>query len=453
MPERLVVVGGDAAGMSAASQARRRRGPEELEVVAFERGRYTSFAACGIPYWIAGLVDDRDDLIARHPETFRDKQQIDVHLRTEVVGIDTREGRVEVWDHEAGRSRTEPYDQLLIATGARPTRPQMPGLDSDGVFGVQTLDDGAAVNAYLEQRPVETAVVVGGGYIGLEMAEAMVDRGIDVTVVEAAPQVMPTLDADMAAGLVTALEDMGITVRLDTPVQGFAADDDGHVRAVTTDDGELPADLVFLGLGTRPESGLAQDAGIPVGATGGIVVDRRQHTPVDGIWAAGDCTESFHRVARQPVAIALGTIANKQGRVAGVNLGGGQASFPGVLGTAITRVCDLEIARTGLNEKECQRYGVPAVPTTLEARTTAHYFPGASPMTVKVTSDPETGRLLGAQIIGGAGAAKRIDAFAVAIWNEMGVEELMNVDLSYAPPFSGVWDPVLLAARKAARER
>ena len=254
MPERLVVVGGDAAGMSAASQARRRRGPDELEVVAFERGRYTSFAACGIPYWIAGLVDDRDDLIARHPETFREKQHIDVHLRTEVVGIDTREGRVEVWDHEAGRSRTEPYDQLLIATGARPTRPQMPGLDSDGVFGVQTLDDGAAVNAYLEQRPVETAVVVGGGYIGLEMAEAMVHRGIDVTVVEAAPQVMPTLDADMAAGLVTALEDIGITVRLDTPVQGFAADDEGHVRAVTTDEGELPADLVFLGLGTRPES-------------------------------------------------------------------------------------------------------------------------------------------------------------------------------------------------------
>ena len=453
MPERLVVVGGDAAGMSAASQARRRRGPDELEVVAFERGRYTSFAACGIPYWIAGLIDDRDDLIARHPETFREKQHIDVHLRTEVVGIDTREGRVEVWDHEAGRSRTEPYDQLLIATGARPTRPQMPGLDSDGVFGVQTLDDGAAVNAYLEHRPVETAVVVGGGYIGLEMAEAMVHRGVDVTVVEAAPQVMPTLDADMAAGLVTALENIGITVRLDTPVQGFAADDEGHVRAVTTDEGELPADLVFLGLGTRPESSLAQDAGIPVGPAGGIVVDRRQHTPVEGIWAAGDCTEAFHRVAQQPVAIALGTIANKQGRVAGVNLGGGQASFPGVLGTAITRVCDLEIARTGLNEKECQRYGVPAVPTTLETKTTAHYFPGASSMTVKVTSDPETGRLLGAQIIGGAGAAKRIDAFAVAIWNEMSVEELMNVDLSYAPPFSGVWDPVLLAARTAARER
>lgn len=451
MPERLIVVGGDAAGMSAASQARRRRGPEDLEITAFERGHYTSYAACGIPYWIAGLVDDRDELIARRPETFREKQHIDVHLRTEVVGVDTHDRRVEVWDREAGESRWESYDELLVATGARPIRPQMPGLEADGVFGVQTLDDGAAVNAYLEQHEVETAVVVGGGYIGLEMAEAMVHRGIDVTVVEAAPQVMPTLDADVAAGLVTALEGIGITVLLDTPVQGFASDDDGHVRGVATADAELPADLVFLGLGTRPESELAQAAGIPVGETGGIVVDRRQHTRVDGVWAAGDCTETFHRVARRPVAIALGTIANKQGRVCGINLGGGHASFPGVLGTAITRVCDLEIARSGLTEKECEHYGVPAVASTLETTTKAHYFPGARPMTVKVTSDPETGRLLGAQIIGQAGAAKRIDAFAVAIWTEMGVEELLNVDLSYAPPFSGVWDPVLLAARKAAR--
>jgi NADPH-dependent 2,4-dienoyl-CoA reductase/sulfur reductase-like enzyme len=449
MTERLVVIGGDAAGMSAASQARRRRDRDDLEIVAFERGRFTSFSACGIPYWIAGLVDERDDLVARAPQTFRDRFDIDVHLESEVVAIDTGRGRVEVWDHAAGQARWEPYDQLMVATGGRPIRPQMPGIEAEGIFGVQTLDDGAAVNAFLDARPVEAAVVVGGGYIGLEMAEAMVHRGVDVRLVEAAGQLMPTLDADVAAGVVTALEGIGVEVVLDTPVQGFAADGGGRVRAVTTPAGDLPAELVFLGLGTRPETQLAEEAGLEIGASGGVVTDPRQHTGTERVWAAGDCTEVFHRVARRGVAIALGTIANKQGRVAGINLGGGNATFPGVLGTAITRVCGLEMARTGLTETGCERYGLPAVGVTLASTTRAGYFPGADPMTVKVTVAPDSGRLLGAQIVGGDTAAKRIDAFAMALWNEMTVGDMLNVDLSYAPPFSGVWDPVLAAARKA----
>jgi NADPH-dependent 2,4-dienoyl-CoA reductase/sulfur reductase-like enzyme len=450
--ERLIVVGGDAAGMSAASQARRRRPADELAIVAFERGNFTSFSACGIPYWVGGLVADQARLVARSPETFRERFDIDVHLRHEVVGIDTRAGEVEVWDAVAGQSRREPYDQLMIATGARPLRPPMPGIDSDGVFGVQTLDDGAAIQRYLDEQQVHAAVVVGGGYIGLEMAEAMVERGITVHLVERDPHLMPKLDHEVATGIADAMRAIGIEVHVGCAVSGFGTDAAGWVRSVVTDDGELPADLVFLGLGTRPETELAEQAGIPIGAAGGIVTDPRQHTPVDRVWAAGDCSETFHRVSRRPVAIALGTIANKQGRVAGINLGGGDATFPGVLGTAITRVCDLEIARTGLSEQECGEVGMPCHATTVKSSTTARYMPAAKRMTVKITTEPHSGRLLGAQIVGGDGAAKRIDTFATAIWNEMTVGDLLNVDLSYAPPFSGVWDPVQVAARRAFEE-
>lgn len=447
MAERLVVIGGDAAGMSAASQARKRRGEDDLEIVVFDRGRFTSFSACGIPYWIGGVVEDRDDLIAVTPERFR-ARGIEVHLRHEVVAIDTHDGRVEVWDLDGGASHWEPYDQLLIATGARPTRPPLPGLDADGVFGVQTLDDGTAVRAFIEDNKIEQAVVVGGGYIGLEMAEAMAHRGIHVHVVSRSDHLMPTLDADVAGPVADALREMGIEVHLECSAHGFEVDGAGRVRAVGTDDGHLDADLVFLGLGATPEVALAEAAGLPIGTARGIMTDARQHTPVDGIWAAGDCTQTFHRVSREPVAIALGTIANKQGRVAGMNLGGEPVTFPGVLGTAITRVCQLEIARTGLNARECKRAGQPFVEESFRSTTAAGYMPEARHMRVKVTVTPDTGRLLGAQIVGGSGAAKRIDAFATALWNEMTMADLVNVDLSYAPPFSGVWDPVLVAARK-----
>ena len=447
MTERLVVIGGDAAGMSAASQARKRRGTDDLQIAVFERGRFTSYSACGIPYWIAGVVESRDALVAVSPEQFRERG-IEVHRRREVVAIDTRARRVEVWELDGGASRWESYDELLIATGARPIRPSLPGLDTEGVFGVQTLGDGAAVRAFIEDNAIEQAVVVGGGYIGLEMAEAMAVRGIHVHVVSRSDHVMPTLDADIAGPIADAMRAAGIEVHLGCSVDGFEVGPDGRVAAVRTDDGHLDADLVFLGIGAGPEIALAEEAGLPIGAARGIVTDARQHTPVDGVWAAGDCTQTFHRVSREPVAISLGTIANKQGRVAGMNLGGDPTTFPGVLGTAITRVCDLEVARTGLSVRECNELGQPFIEESFGSTTAAGYMPEAHDMRVKVTVAPDTHRLLGAQIVGGAGAAKRIDAFAMALWNEMTVEDLVNVDLSYAPPFSGVWDAVLVAARK-----
>jgi NADPH-dependent 2,4-dienoyl-CoA reductase/sulfur reductase-like enzyme len=447
--ERLVVVGGDAAGMSAASHARRLRGAGDLEILAFERGRFTSYAACGIPYWIAGHLDDRDRLIARHPETFREEHDIDVRTRHEVVKVDVDARTVTVLDLEGDREEQHGYDQLLLATGATPLRPSLPNIDAPGVLGVQTLEHGQQVLDVLADRRPFRAVVVGGGYIGLEMAEAMKLRGIHVSLVERAEHPMAKLDAELGAAVAEAMLGMDIDLRLDTEVTGIEVGDDGWARAVTTSQGTIDADLVILGMGTRPLVDVAETAGVPIGPSGGIVTDRRQHTPVDGVWAAGDCAETFHRVSKRPVSIALGTIANKQGRVAGLNLGGSYGAFPGVLGTAVTKVCEVEIARTGLGTGPATDAGFEVVSASIDARTRAHYYPGASPITVKLIAERGTGRLLGGQIVGREGAAKRIDVIATALWNDMTVGDLLNVDLAYAPPFSPVWDPVLIAARKA----
>ncbi|MTV25068.1 flavoprotein oxidoreductase [Nitriliruptoraceae bacterium ZYF776] len=437
--------------MAAASQARRRRGPDELEIVAFERGGDTSYSACGIPYWVGEVVDERAELVVRTPAEFREQQAIDARTRHEVTGVDVAAGTVRVVDLTTGTERDEAFDQLLLATGARPRRPDLPGVHGPGVFGVQTLDDGQAIIDHLERvGDARRAVVIGAGYIGLEMAEAMVTRGLEVHLVERSDRPMSTIDADLGARIAAAMEGMGITLHLEVEVQAIEHDDDGRLHAVVTDRGALPADVVILGTGAVPDSRLAEEAGIPVGpTTGGIVVDVQQRTRVAGVWAAGDCAEVHHRVSRQPAAIALGTIANKTGRVAGINLGGGYETFPGVLGTAITKVCGLEIARTGLGEQDARDAGYEPVVETVESTTTAGYWPQAQPVTVKVVAEKHTGTLLGAQIVGEAGAGKRIDVFATALWSGLGVDELLHVDLSYAPPFAPVWDPVLIAARKA----
>ncbi len=448
MAERLVVVGADAAGMSAASQARRRRGRDDLQIVAFDRGNYTSYSACGIPYFVGDVVPTADQLIARDPQTFARDFDIDARVRHQVEEIDLARRAVLVCDLDAGGTHWEPFDQLLVATGATPVRPDLPGSDAKGIFGVQILDDGVAVRRAVDDG-AKRAVVVGAGYIGIEMAEALVLRGLDVTLVTRGPEPMSTLDPDMGELVRQALCDMGIDIHTGCSVSGFDTAD-GRVRAVVTEDGEFDADLVILGSGVRPNSALAGAAGVPVGVTGGIPTDLRMRTyETDGVWAAGDCVETYHRVARQPVAIALGTHANKQGRVAGINLGGGYATFPGVVGTAVSKVCDLEIARTGLKEVEARRAGFEFVTVVVESTTRAGYFPGATMIKTKITAEKRSGRLLGAQIVGREGAAKRIDTLATALWNEMTVDAMLNLDLSYAPPFSPVWDPVLIACRKA----
>ncbi|MFJ3641377.1 FAD-dependent oxidoreductase [Streptomyces sp. NPDC090108] len=447
--ERLVVIGGDAAGMSAASQARRLRGPDELEIVAFERGDFTSFSACGIPYWVAGDVAGRDELIARTPEEHR-ARGIDLRLRTEVTEIDVERRRVRAREAGSGTGSWTPYDKLVIATGARPVRPAMPGMDAPGVHGVQTLGDGQALLDTLARTRGRRAVVVGAGYIGVEMAEALIRRGFEVTVVNRGGEPMATLDPDMGRLVRRAMEGLGITMVDGTEVTGVLTGDDGRVRAVATDSGEFPADVVVLGIGVRPETGLAAAAGLPVGARGGLLTDLamrvRGH---EDIWAGGDCVEVLNLVSGQEQYVPLGTHANKHGQVIGTNAGGGYATFPGVVGTAVSKVCDLEIARTGLRGKDADRAGLRYVSVTVESTSRAGYYPGAAPMTVKMLAERRTGRLLGVQIVGREGAGKRVDIAAVALTARMTVEQMTSLDLGYAPPFSPVWDPVLVAARKA----
>lgn len=450
MAERLIVIGGDAAGMAAASQARRRRSPDDLKIVAFERGRFTSYSACGIPYWISGLVPQRDQLIARDPATFRDRFAIDVRLRHEVTRIDLDRREVIARDLTGGDEVRERFDTLVYATGAHPVRPPWARSDVLGVFGVQTLEDGAALRDWLDgdTRPRQ-AVVVGGGYIGVEMAEALIQRGLEVTLVEKAQQPMSTVDPDMAELVNDAMRGVGVRIRTGLAVTGLQ-ERDGRVSAVLTSDGPIPADLVVLGLGVRPNVELAEAAGLPVGPSGALRVDRRMRVPgADDVWAAGDCVECLHRVSGMPVHIPLGTHANKQGRVAGINIGGGYATFPGVIGTAVIKVCDLEVGRTGLREQDAAAAGFEFVSVITESTNRAGYFPGSRPMTVKLIAERPTGRLLGAQIVGWSEAAKRIDALAVALWNGMTVDDMTALDLGYAPPYSPVWDPVLIAARKA----
>ncbi|WP_406259244.1 FAD-dependent oxidoreductase [Streptomyces nigra] len=449
--ERLVVIGGDAAGMSAASQARRLRDAGELEIVAFERGHFTSYSACGIPYWVGGDVAGPERLIARTAEEHR-ARDIDLRLRTEVTEIDVAGRRVRARDLDSGDESWTSYDKLVIATGARPIRPEMPGVDAPGVHGVQTLDDGQALLDTLARTGGRRAVVVGAGYIGVEMAEALINRGYEVTVVNRGSEPMSTLDPDMGRLVHEAMEGLGITMVDDTEVTKILTGDDGHVRAVATEDAEYPADVVVLGIGVRPETTLARAAGLPLGEHGGLLTDRamrvRGHTDV---YAGGDCVEVLDLVSGQERHVPLGTHANKHGQVIGTNVGGGYATFPGVVGTAVSKVCDLEIARTGLREKDARRAGLRYVTATIESTSRAGYYPGASPMTVKMLAELRTGRLLGVQIVGREGAGKRVDIAAVALTAGMTVEQMTSLDLGYAPPFSPVWDPVLVAARKASK--
>ncbi|MFD6179784.1 FAD-dependent oxidoreductase [Streptomyces goshikiensis] len=447
--ERLVVVGGDAAGMSAASQARRMRGPAELEIVAFERGHFTSYSACGIPYWIGGQVAERDDLIARTPDEHR-ARDIDLRTRTEVVELDVAGRRVRARDLDSGAESWTGYDRLVLATGARPVRPRLPGIGAHGVHGVQTLDDGQRLMDTLERGGIRRAVVVGAGYIGVEMAEALVTRGYEVTVLHRGAQPMATLDPDMGALVHRAMNRMGIRTVSGAEVTKVLTDEEGRAVAVATASGEeYPADVVVLGIGVEPRTALARAAGLPLGESGGILTDLSMRVRGrEDIWSGGDCVEVMDLVSGRTRHIPLGTHANKHGQVIGAGVGGGYATFPGVVGTAVSKVCDLEIARTGLRERDALAAGLRFVTATITSTNTAGYYPGATEMTVKMLAERRTGRLLGVQIVGGAGSAKRVDIAAVALTAGMTVDQVVSLDLGYAPPFSPVWDPVLVAARK-----
>jgi NADPH-dependent 2,4-dienoyl-CoA reductase/sulfur reductase-like enzyme len=446
---RVVIIGGDAAGMSAASKIRREQ--PDRGILVLERTAYTSYSACGIPYLIGGLIEQGDNLVARSPEEFRNKYNIDVRTGHEVIEIDPISQRIRIRVNNSSDVIHEPYDQLLIATGAHPFCPDVPGLNSDGIFGLSTLASGLRVYDFLDKQSPENAVVIGGGYIGLEMAEALTRAQLKVSLVQKSREVMDTLDPDMGALVSRALRKIGVELFLSEEFKAFEVDDN-RVAGVITDQRRLSADMVILGLGVRPNSQLAETAGIELSVKKAIKVDGRLQTGTSNIWAAGDCADSMHRLTGQPIHIALGTIANKQGLIAGINISGGNAWFSGVVGTAVSKICDVEVARTGLQEKELIEIGTDYATATIDARTRANYFPGAGTITVKLLGEKSSGRLLGGQIVGMEGAAKRIDVIATALTAGMTVDDLIDLDLSYAPPFSPVWDPVQTAARQLVKQ-
>ena len=439
---RHIIIGGDAAGMSAATRIRG-AAPDD-EVIVLESGRFTSYSACGIPFVIGGQVSGGvEALVARSPAEHR-RRGIDVRIHHEATGIDTIAGTVEVLDQRAGTFSSLGYDRLLIATGGEPIRPDLPGIDLPFVRGVQTLEDADVLFSLAEQGCRRT-VVVGGGYIGLEMAEAFIDRGCTATIVERQAQPLRILDADLGQRVGEALVAYGVDVRSNVAVHGF------EPGRVLTSDGPFDADLVVLGIGVQPRSGLAKQAGIELGVAGAVHIDDHQATSAENVWSAGDCAESIHRLTGQPVYIPLGTYANRHGRVAGLNMAGGDVRSAPVLGTGITKLCRLGVAVTGLREAEAIDAGFDAIAVTIDTTTHAGYLHEPDRLTVRLTVERGTGRLLGAQLLGGSTAAKRIDTVATAITAEMTVTEVADLDLAYAPPFSSVWDPVAIAAREAMK--
>ncbi len=445
-PERFVVIGADAAGMSAASEAR--RADPGLEIVAFDRGGFASYSQCGMPYLLGGVVEDRRRLIARSLEEFG-RRGIEVGLGHEVTEIDPESRVVRV--RRDGAETEEAYDRLLIATGASPVRTEAPGLDLEGIFHLDVMEDAIAMQAYLRDRRPERAVIVGGGYIGVEMAENLKRLGLDVALIQRGNQLFPSADMDVAAPIDDELERHGVDVSLCESVFRACEGKGGRVTAVLTNEGEAPADMVLLAVGVEPNVALARAAGVALGPTGAIAVDDHLRTSAPDVFAAGDCAEHHHRLLKRPAWVPLGTTANKQGRVAGRNAAGGDERFAGIVGTAIARVFDLEVGRTGLTEKEAGMVGLQCASTTLDSRSGAGYMPESRPLTIKLVAERGTGRLLGGQAVGRGGVDKRVDVIATALYAGLTVEDLTRLDLEYAPPFNGVWDPVQVTATSLLR--
>ncbi len=444
MGERLLVIGGVAAGMSAAAKARRVN--RDLEIVVYEKSGYVSYGSCGFPYFIKGEIPRIDDVIVRTPEQFA-KQGIEVHVHHEVLDIDTVSKWVRVRNLETGEEFTDTWDKLILTTGGAAAKPPIPGLELPGIFTLRTPEDAVAVHSWIEEHRPRQGVIVGGGYIGLEMAEALSAHGIEVTVLEMLPQVMPNLDKDMALLVQEELERQGVRLFLEHRVEAFQGQE--TVESVVAGGETFPADIVILSVGVKPNVKLAVDAGIALGPTGAVAVDAYQRTNVPNVWAAGDVAEAHHLVTGKPAYIPLGTTANKQGRVAGTNAAGGEAMFAGIVVTAAAKVFDLQVARTGLTEKQAREEGFEVASVSIKSSSRAHYMPGHQPIHVKLVFEKGSHRLLGGQMVGREGVAKRIDVIASALHAGWTTYDLAKLDLSYAPPFAPVWDPILVAANVA----
>ena len=441
MGDTFVVIGGDAAGMSAASKVKRDN--PEMDVVVFEKGEWVSYAACGMPYYVKGAVDDIDDLVTVTPEEFREERDVDLRTGHEVVGIDPEGQTVTVDD--GTETFEQPYDNLLVATGATAIEPPFDGMGLDGVFTIHDMDEAEAIETFVSEQSPETAAIVGGGYVGIEMAEALAERGVDVSIYEMLPHVLQPFGETVAETVEAHLREQGVGLHLETAVSGF--DGDGSVEVVELEDDTQPADIAIVGVGVAPNVDLAEDAGIELGPTGAIATDDYGRTNYENVYAAGDCAEAHHVVTGDPDHVPLALTANRAGRAIGQTISGSPTPTGDIAGTAIVKAFDLGASRTGLiDEERAREAGFDPVSVTISAASRAHYYPDGSELTVTLMADRESGRVLGSSLVGREGV-KRIDTVATALTSGMTVAELQNTDLAYAPPFSPVWDPVLTAAK------
>lgn len=446
---RFVIIGGDAAGMSAAGMAKRRRPDMEIEV--YEMGDYTSYGACGMPYYIANYFEDLNDLVVVTPHEFRENRGLKVFMRHRVEKINPDDKTIDVKDLDTGRTRTVFYDDLLIATGAEPIIPGEFNLDMEGVFALRGLPDAASIKDFATRPDVNEALVVGTGYIGLEMIEALKEAGLTVRAIELAERVAPTFEEEISTEISEELSRNGIEVLLNVKAQKVERSESAWL-SVTLSNGEtLTTDMIVVGAGVRPRTKLAEAAGVELGVRKAVKVDRRQRTSIDRIWAAGDCCEAYHRLTGVNAYIPLALGANRQGKVAGSNVAGIDAEFPGVLGTAICKVFDLGVARTGLGLKEAEHAGLDALTVKITGNSKPHYYPGAAPITTLLIIEKNTEKVFGVQMIGHGSAIKRIDTWAACLAGGFTLQEINDLDLAYAPPFSPVWDPVLIAAEVAKK--
>ncbi len=439
---KVVIVGGVAGGASAA--ARLRRLDEQAEIVIFERSGYISYANCGLPYYIGGIISDADDLTLQSPKSFNSRFNVSVNVLHEVIGIDAANKCVSVRNLSTGEEFTESYDKLILSPGAKPTMPQLPGLDNERIFTLRTVEDTMAIHAFIDKSKPKSAVIAGGGYIGIEMAENLRHLGLDVTIVQRPKQLLNTLDQDMASFVHAKMRAEGITLKLGSSVTGFESNGSG-LNVLLKDEAPISTDMVLMAVGVSPDTTLAKLAGLELGIKGSIVVNEHMETSLKDIYAVGDAVEVKHYITGDKALISLAGPANKQGRIAADNICGIQSVYRGTQGSSVIKLFDLTVATTGLNEVAAQKAGLSYEKLVLSPASHAGYYPGGKIMTIKLLYEKESLRILGAQIVGGDGADKRIDVIATAIRAGLKVTELQELELAYAPPYSSAKDPVNLA--------
>ncbi len=439
---KIVIVGGVAGGATAA--ARLRRLDEQAEIVIFERSGYMSYANCGLPYYIGGAIEDREELTLQTPEAFFERFRVNVKVRHEVTAIHPEQKTVTVKDLDTGREFEESYDKLLLSPGAKPTQPRLPGVGLDKLFTLRTVEDTLRIKDYIDENKPKSVVLAGGGFIGLELAENLRHLGMEVTIVQRPKHLMSPFDADMAALIHAEMRRGGVKLALGYTVEGFE-ERDGGVDVLLKDNEPLHADMVVLAIGVAPDTKLAQEAGLELGIKGSIVVNDRMETSAKDIYAVGDAVQVRHFVTGQDALIALAGPANKQGRIAADNICGRDSHYTGSQGSSVLKVFDMTAAVTGINEANAQKAGIDADAVILSPMSHAGYYPGGKLMTMKVVYEKGTYRLLGAQIVGYDGVDKRIDVLATAIRTGLKATELKDLELAYAPPYSSAKDPVNMA--------